>query len=170
MSACQSCLSNFDAVNLKTCSSDDTSVAVTILYLLGSEECPVGLTNCDDVCPRAGCTIDFWYMIGVPAPASPHDPQESHVRKLDALPTLRSRSPCASWAPPVRGFVREVPLAFPALHLSAREGCPGHCGTLDRPGGNSGLQDALRHGVQWSSASVGALSLGTNKDFGPQVG
>ena len=30
----------------------------------------------------------------------------------------------------VRGFVREVPLAFPALHLSAREGCPGHCRTL----------------------------------------
>ena len=26
------------------------------------------------------------------------------------------RSPCASWAPPVRGFVREVPLAFPAPH------------------------------------------------------
>ena len=32
--------------------------------------------------------------------------------------------------PPVRGFVREVPLAFPAPHHSAREGCPGHCGTL----------------------------------------
>ena len=32
--------------------------------------------------------------------------------------------------PPVRGFVREVPLAFPALHLSAREGCPCHCDTL----------------------------------------
>ena len=32
--------------------------------------------------------------------------------------------------PPVRGLVREVPLAFPAPHLSAREGCPGHCGTL----------------------------------------
>ena len=31
---------------------------------------------------------------------------------------------------PVRGFVREVPLAFTALHLSAREGCAGHCGTL----------------------------------------
>ena len=54
MSACQSCLSNFDAVNLRTCSSDDTSVAVTILYLLGNEECPVVLTNCDDVFPRAG--------------------------------------------------------------------------------------------------------------------
>ena len=27
-------------------------------------------------------------------------------------------------------FVRAKPLAFPALHLSAREGCPGHCGTL----------------------------------------
>ena len=25
---------------------------------------------------------------------------------------------------------REVPLAFPAPHHSAREGCPGHCGTL----------------------------------------
>ena len=32
--------------------------------------------------------------------------------------------------PPVRGFVREVPQAFPAPHHSAREGCPGHCGTL----------------------------------------
>ena len=32
--------------------------------------------------------------------------------------------------PPFRGFVREVPLAFPALHLSACEGCPGHCDTL----------------------------------------
>ena len=30
----------------------------------------------------------------------------------------------------VRGFVRELPLAFPAPHHSAREGCPGHCGTL----------------------------------------
>ena len=30
---------------------------------------------------------------------------------------------------PVRGLVREVPLAFPALHHSAREGCPGHCDT-----------------------------------------
>ena len=27
-------------------------------------------------------------------------------------------------------FVRVVPLAFPALHHSAREGCPGHCDTL----------------------------------------
>ena len=26
--------------------------------------------------------------------------------------------------------MREVPLAFPAPHHSAREGCPGHCGTL----------------------------------------
>ena len=32
--------------------------------------------------------------------------------------------------PPRSGFVREVPLAFPAPHYSAREGCPGHCGTL----------------------------------------
>ena len=32
--------------------------------------------------------------------------------------------------PPVRGFVREVLLAFPAPHYSARQGCPGHCGTL----------------------------------------
>ena len=32
--------------------------------------------------------------------------------------------------PPVRRFEREVPLAFPAPHHSAREGCPGHCGTL----------------------------------------
>ena len=32
--------------------------------------------------------------------------------------------------PPVRGFVRDVPLAFPAPHHSAREGCPGHCDTL----------------------------------------
>ena len=32
--------------------------------------------------------------------------------------------------PSVRGFVREVPLAFPAPHHSAREGCPGHCGTM----------------------------------------
>ena len=48
---------------------------------------------------------------------------------------------------PVRGFVREVPLAFSAPHHSAREGCPGHCGTLAGPGGNSGLQDALRHGI-----------------------
>ena len=31
---------------------------------------------------------------------------------------------------PFRGFVREVPLALLALHLSAREGCPGHCDTL----------------------------------------
>ena len=31
-----------------------------------------------------------------------------------ALQTLRSRSPCASWAPPLfGGFVRDVPLAFP---------------------------------------------------------
>ena len=44
-------------------------------------------------------------------------------------PTLRSRSPCASWAPRSE-FVRAKPLAFPALHLSAREGCPGHCDTL----------------------------------------
>ena len=50
--------------------------------------------------------------------------------ELDALPTLRSRSPCASWAPPRWGFVREVPLAFTAPHYSAREGCPGHCATL----------------------------------------
>ena len=42
---------------------------------------------------------------------------------------------------------------FLAPHHSAREGCPGHCGTLAGPGGNSGL----RHGVEWSSASVGAL-------------
>ena len=42
---------------------------------------------------------------------------------------------------PVRGFVREVPLAFPAPHHSAREGCPGHCGTL--------AEAALRHGVEW---------------------
>ena len=34
MSACQSCFFSFDAVNLTTCSSDDTSVGVTILYLL----------------------------------------------------------------------------------------------------------------------------------------
>ena len=32
--------------------------------------------------------------------------------------------------PPVRGLVRAKPLAYPALHLSAREGCPGHCDTL----------------------------------------
>ena len=32
--------------------------------------------------------------------------------------------------PPVRGAGRDVPLAFPAPHYSAREGCPGHCGTL----------------------------------------
>ena len=32
--------------------------------------------------------------------------------------------------PHVRGFVRDVPLAFPAPHHSAREGCPGHCDTL----------------------------------------
>ena len=31
---------------------------------------------------------------------------------------------------PFRGFVREVPLALLALHLSAREGCPVHCDTL----------------------------------------
>ena len=31
-------------------------------------------------------------------------------------------------SPPVRGFVRDVPLAFPAPHL-LREGCPGHCDT-----------------------------------------
>ena len=30
----------------------------------------------------------------------------------------------------VWGFVQEVPLAFPAPHHSAREGSPGHCGTL----------------------------------------
>ena len=30
----------------------------------------------------------------------------------------------------VRGFVRDVPLAFAAPHHSAREGCPGHCDTL----------------------------------------
>ena len=39
-------------------------------------------------------------------------------------------APAHRWLPPVRGFVREVPLAFPAPHHSAREGCPGHCGTL----------------------------------------
>ena len=33
---------------------------------------------------------------------------------------------------PVRGFVRDVPLAFTAPHHSAREGCPGHCDTLAR--------------------------------------
>ena len=32
--------------------------------------------------------------------------------------------------PTVRVFVREVPLAFSAPHHSARESCPGHCGTL----------------------------------------
>ena len=31
---------------------------------------------------------------------------------------------------PRSGFVREVPLAFPAPHYSAREGCLGHCDTL----------------------------------------
>ena len=31
---------------------------------------------------------------------------------------------------PVRGLVRAKPLAYPALHLSAREGCPGHCDNL----------------------------------------
>ena len=31
---------------------------------------------------------------------------------------------------PVRGLVRAKPLAYPALHLSAREGCPGHCDTM----------------------------------------
>ena len=35
-------------------------------------------------------------------------------------------------SPPVRGFVRDVPVAFPAPHHSAREGCPGHCDTLAR--------------------------------------
>ena len=51
-------------------------------------------------------------------------------RRDQPLPTLRSRSPCASWAPPRSGLVRAKPLAHPALHLSAREGCPGHCDTL----------------------------------------
>ena len=32
--------------------------------------------------------------------------------------------------PPGGGFVRDVPLAFPAPHTSAREGCPGHFDTL----------------------------------------
>ena len=31
---------------------------------------------------------------------------------------------------PRQRFVWEVPLAFPAPHYSARESCPGHCGTL----------------------------------------
>ena len=51
--------------------------------------------------------------------------------------------------PPDRGFVREVPLAFPAPHLSAREGCPCHCGTLTGLGGNSGVQDSLCHKIDW---------------------
>ena len=44
-------------------------------------------------------------------------------------PTLRSRSPCASWARPLSGVCAGKPLALLALHLSAREGCPGHCDT-----------------------------------------
>ena len=97
--------------------------------------------------------------------ASVHDPTSFMLYQLFGVGALAHRG-----LPPVRGFVREVPLAFPALHLFARKGCPGHCGTLDKPGGNSGFQDALRHGIQWSSASVGALSLGTHKDLGHQVG
>ena len=45
--------------------------------------------------------------------------------------TLRSRSPCASWAPPpVRGVCAGCATGFPRTAPSAREGCPGHCGTL----------------------------------------
>ena len=70
-------------------------------------------------------------MIGVRAPASPHDPAgitrktNLMLYQLFGVGALAHRG-----LSPVRGFVREVPLAFPALHLSAREGCPGHCDTL----------------------------------------
>ena len=60
---------------------------------------------------------------------------EDFLREDQSLPTLRSRRPLRIvGSPPVRGFVRDVPLAFPALHHSAREGCPGHCG---HPGSHS---------------------------------
>ena len=70
---------------------------------------------------------------------------------------------------PVRGFVREVPLAFPAPHHSAREGCPGHCGTLfygtdfehlERYRGQSVLPRFARwdNGREDSSSASGASS------------
>ena len=52
------------------------------------------------------------------------------VHRDTSRPTLRSRSPCASWAPSLSGVCAGKPLALLALHLSAREGCPGHCDTL----------------------------------------
>ena len=60
---------------------------------------------------------------------------------------------------PVRGFVREKPLAFPALHLSAREGCPGRCVTLF-------CASSWKHGprLQWlnsgSSQQIVSLARG----------
>ena len=78
-SACQSCLSNSNAVNFKTCSL----VSTKIFYV----------------------KINLYKLFGVGALAH---------RGL----------------PPGGGFVRDVPLAFPAPHPSAREGCPGHCDTL----------------------------------------
>ena len=60
---------------------------------------------------------------------------------------------------PVKGLVWEVPLAFPAPHHSAREGCPGHCGTLTGLGGNSGLQVLYVR-------SIGTLGLDHRKNVG----
>ena len=53
---------------------------------------------------------------------------------------------------PFRGVCAGKPLALLALHLSAREGCPGHCdtltgGTLYTPDGSKKLPMALRCGV-----------------------
>ena len=75
-------------------------------------------------------------MISVRAPASPHDPagitRNTMIYQLFGVGALAHRG-----LPPVRGLVWKVSLAFPAPHPSAREGCPGHCGTLTGLGGNS---------------------------------
>ena len=98
-------------------------------------------------CTPTSTTWTPWKMTCATPPRGASTPTTSPTPSH--LLTLRSRSPCASWAPTRWGFVWEGPLAFSTLHHSAREGCPSHCGTLTEPGGNSGLQDALRHEIDW---------------------
>ena len=69
--------------------------------------------------------MHFLRQKGAPDESDPGSSQSLMLYQLFGVGALAHRGLL-----PVRGFLREVPLAFPAPHHSAREGCPGHCGTL----------------------------------------
>ena len=127
MVACQSCFPKIDAVHFEMCRSEDTLdwcdhphacsvfglhlvVLAASLYLLVHEDVIAHLQAVFEA-------IDTDNMIYIRVAAN--------LYQLFGAGALAHRG-----LPSVRGFVLDLPLAFPAPHHSAREGCPGHCDTL----------------------------------------